>query len=88
MKVEFSLKFSKDLDEINQRKVKDNILQTIEALEKAENLSQIPNLKKLSGHTSAFRIRIGDFRLGFFFEDGIILLGRIAFRKDIYKIFP
>jgi mRNA interferase RelE/StbE len=63
-------------------------LATIEELEQAENLSDLRGLKKLVGHSSAFRIRIGDYRLGFFFEKDGVLLGRIAHRKDIYSLFP
>jgi len=88
MKVEFSAKFSKDLDYIKQESIKRAILRTIELLENADGLNEIRNLKKLAGHSSAFRIRLGDYRLGFFFENEGILLGRIAHRKDIYSLFP
>ena len=88
MKVEFSAKFSKDLDSIKKESTKQAILATIEELEQAENLSELRGLKKLVGHSSAFRIRIGDYRLGFFFEKDGVLLGRIAHRKDIYSLFP
>jgi mRNA interferase RelE/StbE len=88
MKVEFSAKFSKDLDSIKKESTKQAILATIEELEQAENLSDLRGLKKLVGHSSAFRIRIGDYRLGFFFEKDGVLLGRIAHRKDIYSLFP
>jgi mRNA interferase RelE/StbE len=88
MKVEFSAKFSKDLDSIKKESTKQAILATIEELEQAENLRDLRGLKKLVGHSSAFRIRIGDYRLGFFFEKDGVLLGRIAHRKDIYSLFP
>jgi len=88
MKVEFSAKFSKDLDSIKKESTKQAILATIEELEQAENLSELRGLKKLVGHSSAFRIRIGDYRLGFFFDKDGVLLGRIAHRKDIYSLFP
>ena len=88
MKVEFSAKFSKDLDSIKKESTKQAILATIEELEQAENLSDLRGLKKLVGHSSAFRIRIGDYRLGFFLEKDGVLLGRIAHRKDIYSLFP
>jgi len=87
MKVEFSAKFSKDLDSVKKESTKQAILATIEELEQAENLNDVRGLKKLVGHSSAFRIRIGDYRLGFFFEKDGVLLGRIAHRKDIYSLF-
>ena len=44
-------------------------------MEAAESLKSIPNTKKLKGHKTAYRTRVGDYRLGFFLENSIILLG-------------
>lgn len=57
-------------------------------MESIDSLDEIPNIKKLKGHKSAYRIRIGDYRLGFFFENTTIIFARFVHRKDIYKIFP
>ena len=88
MKVEFSKKFSKDLDDVKTRPVKQALLRIIELIENARSLDNIPNTKKLKGHKTAYRTRVGDYRLGFFYENSTILLGRFVHRKDIYKIFP
>ena len=88
MKVEFLSKFSKDIDQINQKSVKRNLIKLIELMESADNLQKIPNIKKLAGHHSAYRVRIGDYRVGFFFERGIVIFARVLNRKDIYKLFP
>ncbi len=88
MKVEFLKKSSKDLDDIKSKSVKQSVIRLIELMETADSLDKIPNTKKLKGHKSAYRTRIGDYRLGFFFENSIILLARFLHRKDIYKIFP
>ena len=88
MQVEFLSKFSKDIDGISQKSVKANLSKLIRSLELAENLNNIPNLKKLVGHKSAYRVRIGDYRVGFFYENHKALLARIIHRKDIYKVFP
>lgn len=50
MKVEFLNKFSKDIDRIHLKSVKNNLIKLIEQVEAAENLNNIPNLKKLVGH--------------------------------------
>ena len=68
MQVEFLAKFSNDIDQIGQKTVRSNIKKIIKLFESADNLNNIPNLKKLVGHMNAFRIRIGDYRIGFFFE--------------------
>lgn len=88
MKVEFLKKFSKDLDELKLKSVKQALIRTIELMESTDSLEQISNTKKLKGHKTAYRTRIGDYRLGFFFENSTIFLARFVHRKDIYKIFP
>ena len=88
MKVEFLKSFSKDLDIVSSKTIKNSLTKTIELIESANSLDQIPNIKKLKGHKSAFRVRIGDYRLGFFFESSTIILARFVHRKDIYKLFP
>lgn len=88
MKVEFLKKFSKDLDEVNIKSIKASLLKVITLIESVDSLNDIPNTKKLKGHKSAYRIRIGDYRLGFFYENETISIARFVHRKDIYKIFP
>lgn len=88
MKVEYLKRFSKDLDELKLKSVKQSLIRLIELMEATDSLEKIPNTKKLKGHKTAYRTRIGDYRLGFFFENSTILLARFVNRKDIYKIFP
>ena len=88
MKVEFLKKFSKDIDDLNSKSIKQSLQRLIELMESADSLEKIPNTKKLKGHKSAYRTRIGDYRLGFFYENSAILIARFVHRKDIYKIFP
>ena len=88
MKVEFLKQFSKDLDKLNTTAIKKQIEYLIENLESVENLDTISNIKKLKGHRSAYRIRIGDYRLGLFVEGKTVTFARILHRKDIYKQFP
>jgi mRNA interferase RelE/StbE len=88
MHVEFLSKFSKDIDCISQKSVKSNIVKLIRLIESETDLNNIPNLKKLVGHKSAYRIRIGAYRVGFFYESRKVIFARIVHRKDIYKVFP
>lgn len=88
MQVEFLKKFSKDLDELKSKSLKLSLIRLIELMEEVDVLEKIPNTKKLKGHKTAYRTRLGDYRLGFFFENSTILLARFLHRKDIYKIFP
>lgn len=53
-----------------------------------ESLEQIPTLKKLRGFRNAYRTRIGDYRIGFFFDGQTVIFARVLHRKDIYRFFP
>lgn len=88
MKVEFLKSFSKDLDNIKTAAVKQSLIRLIQRLEDVDALQEIPNTKKLKGHRNAFRIRVGDYRLGLFYEHPRITLARFLHRKEIYKLFP
>jgi mRNA interferase RelE/StbE len=88
MQVEFLSKFSKDIDHISIKSVKSNLAKLIRQMESEENLSNIPHLKKLAGHKSAYRVRLGDYRVGFFYENHKVIFARVIHRKDIYKVFP
>ena len=52
------------------------------------DLSEVKNVKKMKGHPFAYRIKIGNYRLGFYYEDNVIILSRFLKREDIYKVFP
>jgi len=54
----------------------------------AAKLSELSSCKKLSGSKNAYRIRMGSYRIGFFYETGTAELVRVLNRKDIYKYFP
>ena len=85
MKVEFLKKFSKDTDDLKQKSVKQSLLRLIELMESVDTLEMIPNTKKLKGHKSAYRAIIGDYRLGFFFENSVIILARLSTEKIFIK---
>ncbi len=50
MEVEFLKKFSKDIDDITSKRIKQSLLRTINLMEEANSLDEIPNTKKLKGH--------------------------------------
>jgi mRNA interferase RelE/StbE len=88
MKVEYLKQFSKDLSKINDETLKSDLFDVIIILKNTENLNLLSNMKKMKGHSEAYRIRIGKYRLGFYFDGEIIELARFAKREDIYKLFP
>jgi len=88
MQVEFLVHFQRDLGKIHQAHVKQAIKRTIQQVESSKRIQDVANVKKLSGHKSAYRIRIGDFRIGIFVVGNVAEFSRVVHRKDIYKLFP
>jgi mRNA interferase RelE/StbE len=88
MKIEFLGGFEKDLAKTRDKKLAKIILGCIQLFEKANNLSEIPNIKKITGHKTAYRYRKGKYRIGFYYEEDVILFAAFAPRDKIYQIFP
>ena len=88
MKVEYLKQFSKDLLKVKDESLKGDLFSIIIVLKNAETLNELSNVKKLKGYQNAYRIRIGKFRLGFYFDGEVIELARFVKREDIYKLFP
>lgn len=74
----------KELSGTRQRELAD----IIEQLREAKQLTDVANLKKLTGYKTAYRIKFGDFRIGFLFENDTVTLSRVMNRKEIYRYFP
>ena len=88
MKTIFLNSFLKDINKLSLQSVKDDIQKTILNVEKANSIKEIKNIKKLSGFKYAYRIKIGDYRIGLFIENNTVEFARVIHRKDIYKTFP
>jgi mRNA interferase RelE/StbE len=88
MKTVFLMQFYKDLDKITATPIKNSIADTIENVEIALSPAHITGLKKLKGYRNAYRIKMGDYRIGVFIEGSTVEFARIVHRKDIYKQFP
>lgn len=88
MKVEFRESFAKDLKGVKDKSLLMRAKEVIEAVEQANSLADIPNLKKLRGGGNYYRMRIGDYRVGVTLESDTVLFVRFLNRKDIYKYFP
>ena len=65
MIVEFDKSFDKSLDNIKDVSLSPKIEKIIFNIENAKGISEIKNVRKLVGFKSYYRIRVGDYRLGF-----------------------
>ena len=88
MEVAFLRKFSKDIESISQPAIKQRILDLIEEVNQATTLQDLPNVKALSGFSDAYRIRVGNYRVGIFLEENTVVFARVAHRSKIYRLFP
>lgn len=88
MNIIVTKKFDKDVDKELSQPQKQQLAQILILITQAKTLSEIPGCKKLKGFKNAYRIRFGDYRIGFLWEGGTVKLSRVLNRKDVYKYFP
>ena len=88
MNTAFRESFEADLTAIRDAALLRRIRKVIEQVEAARTFQQIPNLKRLEATGKYYRIRLGDYRLGFVFESGVVTFIRCLNRKEIYRNFP
>jgi mRNA interferase RelE/StbE len=48
----------------------------------------VPNLRRLEAKGKYYRVRVGEYRLGLTFDNGVWTFVRCLNRKDIYRYFP
>lgn len=87
MNIEIRQSFEKDALKLPV-KTRREIAAIILVIESAGKLSEIKACRKLAGYKTAYRIRVGNYRIGFFFEKNIVELVRVLARKDMYRFFP
>ena len=88
MKVEFRKTFEKDLRKLRDKNLLSKIKSVIEAVEIASALEDVTSLKKLQGVDGYFRIRLGDYRIGVFWQDETVRFIRVLHRREFYRYFP
>lgn len=88
MEIIFLRSFVNDIKKINDKSIKSKIKEFIIQVEKAKTLTEIPDIVKMKGFSTAYRFRIDEYRLGFFKYENTIELARFVKRNDIYKVFP
>ena len=79
--------FKRDIEKLDAA-TKKQVTKLVIQLIQTTFINEIPNSKKIKGFKNAFRIRLGNFRIGFRIEGETVILIRILHRKDIYRYFP
>ncbi|MBX2900894.1 MAG: hypothetical protein KF775_14680 [Cyclobacteriaceae bacterium] len=89
MKVTFSKKYERQFDKLGNAKIRNQVASAVKSIIEAKRIEDIPAIKKLKGFKNAYRVRSGEFRIGFFLEaDGTVLVAAFDNRKDFYDRFP
>jgi mRNA interferase RelE/StbE len=88
MKIIFLISFLKDINKIKESKTARKIEQLIIDLKKVNDIEEVNNSRKLKGYSIAYRIKMGDYRMGIYKELDHIELAGFLKREDIYKVFP
>jgi mRNA interferase RelE/StbE len=88
MKVEFRKSFEKDLSKLRDEDLLVKVKSVIEEIETAESLLDVSNIKKLKTDGNYYRIRVGNYRIGFIEDEGTITFTRVLHRKEMYRYFP
>jgi mRNA interferase RelE/StbE len=89
MIVKIDKSFQKDVNKVDDAKIKNKLFETIRLIQEAETLASISNLKKLTGYREMYRIRLGDYRVGLrYSETRELILIRFLHRKEIYQNWP
>lgn len=89
MEVLFKPTFIKEFNNL-QKSLKGEIGKIcLEIFPKLQNLKEFRNydLNPIKGFKSYYRIRIGDYRIGFKVESNAVIFMRVCHRKDIYRYF-
>lgn len=88
MKAVFRKSFERDLKKIKDQSILNRVKQVIEEVEAAGSLQEISGLKKMSGTSNFYRVRIGSYRIGIAVEGSEIEFVRCLNRREIYQYFP
>ena len=89
MKTEYLSSFVKDLKKIKNTLIYPKLkLLAFKTIPKCQNITEIKNIKKIKGSDNAYRIRIGDYRIGIFVENDTVIFSRVLHRKEAYRYFP
>ena len=89
MIVEFDESFFTSLRKLKNPEIHPKVLKVIENIEVAASIKEVLSAKKLKGYSYYYRIRKGDYRIGFeLIDSSTVRFILIAHRKDIYSKFP
>jgi len=89
MNVNIDKSFDRDVKKVRSKSLLQELQKLIFTIEDAKSIQEIPHCKKIEGYASFYRIKIGDYRLGFQkMSSQEVTLIRFLHRKEVYRYFP
>lgn len=82
-----TLKFRKQLTKLPKND-QIAVMDVLDSLDEAETFADIPNMKAMQGYKNYFRIRVGNWRIGLFWDGELFQIQDVGKRGDFYKRFP
>lgn len=76
------------LGTVRDERLRERVKEAIEELEAAKALQEVPGVRRLRGGEGYYRMRVGDYRLGFVLEGEKVVLVRFLHRREVYRYFP
>ena len=86
MKILIDRSFERDVKKL-PIEVQKQLGEIIKSISIASTLQEI-SPSKMEGSKNAYRVRFGNYRIGFYLEGNSIILSRVLDRKEIYRYFP
>lgn len=89
MNTQYLPSFIKDLKSLKSTPVFTAIKTLVfEEIPNTPDFEQLRQIKKLKGYENAYRIRVGDYRIGLTFDGEVVIFFRVLHRKEFYTYFP
>jgi len=88
-KVEYTRRFLKELSSL-PKEIRARAEEIVFNEMSSRNPFDLGYVERMKGYPDKYKIRLGNYRIGVTIDKGnnIIILQRVANRKDIYKTFP
>ena len=89
MELIFLDSFYKDIKKIIDQTIKKRLKNAIINLEETTGVAESKALLKIKGHPCAYRVKVGNYRLGCYLKSNTqLVVARFIKRNDIYNVFP
>lgn len=81
LRVNVLKKAQKDIAKLDTKIIFEMLL----VIKDLEHYPDVSNIKKLTNHKPIYRKRVGNYRILFDIEDGVIYVGRVLHRSKAYE---